>query len=242
MSCGWRQVGWNQQVQHLPHLPGRRHRELRWARAIRQRPCSASPSPEGLVHRLFDRAGVDPGNWVLQDTPATAGSSRSTRTSPEPATRHGALRLVSDCSPTTRTAPMPSGSGCAWPCTQATCSLIPIPSWGRRPSMSAGYWTARYCATACVPPRSRWRCWSRQRSTRAWYGVPMAAWTPQPGIRWSLTGRRGRRTPGFTCRGRGRSQQRLATGTAPAPYLGLASFQPTDAERFFGRERLVNDL
>ena len=33
-----------------------------------------------------------------------------------------------------------------------------------------------------------------------------------------------------------------ATGTAPAPYLGLASFQPTDAERFFGRERLVNDL
>jgi WD40 repeat protein/energy-coupling factor transporter ATP-binding protein EcfA2 len=33
-----------------------------------------------------------------------------------------------------------------------------------------------------------------------------------------------------------------AVGTAPAPYLGLASFQPTDAERFFGRERLVNDV
>jgi Helix-turn-helix domain/Novel STAND NTPase 1 len=26
------------------------------------------------------------------------------------------------------------------------------------------------------------------------------------------------------------------------PYLGLASFQPSDAERFFGRERLVAEL
>jgi WD40 repeat protein len=31
-------------------------------------------------------------------------------------------------------------------------------------------------------------------------------------------------------------------GAAPAPYLGLASFQPTDAERFFGRERLVDEV
>jgi WD40 repeat protein len=34
----------------------------------------------------------------------------------------------------------------------------------------------------------------------------------------------------------------LAAGSARAPYLGLASFQPTDAERFFGRERLVDEL
>jgi WD40 repeat protein len=33
-----------------------------------------------------------------------------------------------------------------------------------------------------------------------------------------------------------------ATSSAQAPYLGLASFQPMDAERFFGRERLVNDV
>ena len=28
----------------------------------------------------------------------------------------------------------------------------------------------------------------------------------------------------------------------PAPYLGLAAFQPEDADRFFGRERLVDEL
>ena len=30
--------------------------------------------------------------------------------------------------------------------------------------------------------------------------------------------------------------------TATAPYVGLATFQPDDAERFFGRERLVDEL
>jgi WD40 repeat protein len=35
---------------------------------------------------------------------------------------------------------------------------------------------------------------------------------------------------------------RAAGGAAWAPYLGLASFQREDAERFFGRERLVADL
>jgi WD40 repeat protein len=33
-----------------------------------------------------------------------------------------------------------------------------------------------------------------------------------------------------------------AAGATRAPYLGLASFQPTDADRFFGRERLVDDV
>jgi len=33
-----------------------------------------------------------------------------------------------------------------------------------------------------------------------------------------------------------------SAGAARAPYLGLAPFQPTDAERFFGRERMVDDL
>src|SRR6266511_3482183 len=33
-----------------------------------------------------------------------------------------------------------------------------------------------------------------------------------------------------------------ATPGDPAPYLGLATFQPADADRFFGRERLVEEL
>jgi WD40 repeat protein/energy-coupling factor transporter ATP-binding protein EcfA2 len=33
-----------------------------------------------------------------------------------------------------------------------------------------------------------------------------------------------------------------AAGATRAPYLGLASFQPTDAELYFGRERLVDDV
>ncbi|HEX4704030.1 MAG TPA: AAA family ATPase, partial [Pseudonocardiaceae bacterium] len=30
--------------------------------------------------------------------------------------------------------------------------------------------------------------------------------------------------------------------SAPSPYVGLATFQPADADRFFGRERLVDEL
>ncbi len=39
-----------------------------------------------------------------------------------------------------------------------------------------------------------------------------------------------------------RADQAATTGANVCPYRGLAAFQPEDAERFFGRERLVSDL
>ena len=150
MSCGWRQVGWNQQVQHLPHFLAadiESYGGLERSDSVRVR---LRRHLKDWCTGLFDRAGVDPGNWVL------AGHRR--RLAPldrperllEPATRHGALRLRERLLAYNKDSPHAERLRVRLAMHAGDVLSDPDPFVGRRPSMSAGYWTARYCATACA--------------------------------------------------------------------------------------------
>ena len=88
---------------------------------------------------------------------------------------------------------------CAWPCTCRRRASDPDPFVGRRPSMSAGHWTARYCAHCLRATTQPLAVLVLVDSTRAWHGAH-GGLDPAAGS-GGRTGRRGRRTPGFTCRG-----------------------------------------
>lgn len=192
---------------------------------------------------LFDRAGVDPRSWVLQDTgdgwllSIDPNVSRSLLLDAVPCGLRERLLAYNQDSPyaerlRVRLA-MHAGDVLSDPdpfvgeATIHVCGLLDSE-------------VLRDCLRATTQPLAVMVSDEIYRGVvrRAHGGLDPAAW-----YRVVIDGKEGPADAWVHVPGDVDAPRSVWTaGTAPAPYLGLASFQPADAERFFGRERLVNDL
>jgi WD40 repeat protein len=192
---------------------------------------------------LFDRAGVDPGSWVLQDTgdgwllSIDPNVSRSLLLDAVPRGLHQRLLDYNRDSPhaerlRVRLA-MHAGDVLSDPdpfvgeATNHVCGLLDSEA-------------LRDCLRATSQPLAVMVSREIYQGVvrRAHGGLDPTVWHPIV-----VEGKEGPTDTWVHVPGDVDAPARLeAASSARAPYLGLAPFQPTDAERFFGRERLVNDV
>jgi WD40 repeat protein len=192
---------------------------------------------------LFDRAGVDPGSWVLQDTgdgwllSIDPNVSRSLLLDAVPRGLHERLLAYNQDSPNTERLrvrlAMHAGDVLSDPdpfvgeATIHVCGLLDSE-------------VLRDCLRATTQPLAVMVSEEIYQGVvrRAHGGLDPAAWHQVV-----VDGKEGPADTWVNVPGDVDAPGRLgAVSSARAPYLGLASFQPADAERFFGRERLVNDM
>jgi WD40 repeat protein/energy-coupling factor transporter ATP-binding protein EcfA2 len=192
---------------------------------------------------LFDRAGVDPGSWMLQDTgdgwllSIDPNVSRSLLLDAVPRGLRQRLLDYNQDSPHAERLrlrlAMHAGDVLSDPdpfvgeATNHVCGLLDSEA-------------LRDCLRATTQPLAV------MVSNEIYQGVVRRAHGGLDPTAWHQIVVEGKEGPTDTwvhVPGDVDAPARLETpSSARAPYLGLAPFQPGDAERFFGRERLVNDV